>query len=192
MVLSNEDEKALILLIKDGDESAFQQLYIHYRDKIVSFAYRFLKSEDDAEEIVQETFIRFWQMKHKLDHSVGAAPLLFTISRRLILNELRKIAQSKKAITRLWEKARETEQLSHDLLMAKEIDEKSREALTFLSPQQKTVFCLSRYEGLSHEQIAEHLHISPNTVNNHLVEGLKKIRNYLLRYGLLHFFLFYI
>lgn len=192
MVLSNEDEKALILLIKDGDESAFQQLYVYYRDKIISFAYRFLKSEEDAEEIVQETFIRFWQIKHKLDHSVGAAPLLFTISRRLILNELRKIAQSKKAIMCLWEKTREMKHLSHDLLMVKEIDERSREALTFLSPQQKTVFCLSRYEGLSHEQIAEHLHISPNTVNNHLVEGLKKIRNYLLRYGLLHFFLFYI
>lgn len=189
MMLSNEDERKLILLLKNGDELAFRKIYEHYRDKIASFAYRFFKSEDDAEEIVQETFIRFWQARHKLDPSFIAAPLLFTISRRLILNELRQIAQSEQAITRLWKKTEEIDYLSQDLFMAKEIDQKSKEALAFLSPQQKAVFCLSRYEGLSHDEIAKQLQISPHTVNNHLVEGLKKIRNYLLRYGLLHFFL---
>ncbi|MCL4641856.1 MULTISPECIES: RNA polymerase sigma factor [Olivibacter] len=191
MIHSHEEEKSLILLIKDGNEVAFRQIYDRYRTKIVSFAYRFLKNEEDAEEVMQETFIRFWQARDRLDHSFTAAPLLFTISRRLVLNELRKIAQSEKAIAELLEKSDRLDHLSQDIMAAKEIDEKSKEALNQLSPQQKTIFCLSRYEGLSHDQIAERLQISPHTVNNHLVEGLKKIRKHLLRYGLIHFFLLF-
>ncbi|MEH6305083.1 RNA polymerase sigma-70 factor [Olivibacter sp. CPCC 100613] len=191
MIHSHEEEKDLILLIKGGNEIAFRQIYDRYRTKIVSFACRFLKNEEDAEEIMQETFIRFWQARDKLDHSFTAAPLLFTISRRLVLNELRKIAKSEKAIAQLSKKTEELDQLSQDIMVAKEIDEKSKEALNYLSPQQKVIFCLSRYEGLSHDQIAEQLHISPNTVNNHLVESLKKIRKHLLRYGLIHFFILF-
>lgn len=191
MIHPHEEEKNLILLIKNGDESAFRQIYDRYRTRIVGFAYRFLKNEDDAEEILQETFIRFWQARNKLDHSFTAAPLLFTISRRLVLNELRKIAKSEKAVAQLLEKSEALDPLSQDIIEAKEIDEKSKEALDYLSPQQKTVFCLSRYEGLSHDEIAEQLQISPNTVNNHLVEGLKKIRKHLLKYGLIHFFLLF-
>lgn len=191
MTLSNEDERKLILLIKDSDESAFQQLYNQYRDKIASFAYRFFKSQDNAEEIVQETFIRFWQSRHKLDHSLTAAPLIFTIARRLILNELRQMAKSEQVIAHLWHKTQAIDHLSQNVLIAKEIDEKSKEALAYLSPQQKAIFCMSRYQGLTHEEIAHNLQISPHTVNNHLVEGLKKIRNYLLRYGLLHLFIYF-
>src|SRR5690606_4833074 len=146
MIHSHEEEKSLILLIKDGNEVAFRQIYDRYRTKIVSFAYRFLKNEEDAEEVMQETFIRFWQARDRLDHSFTAAPLLFTISRRLVLNELRKIAQSEKAIAELLEKSDRLDHLSQDIMAAKEIDEKSKEALNQLSAQQKTIFCLSRYE----------------------------------------------
>ncbi len=67
-----------------------------------------------------------------------------------------------------------------------------RDALSLLSPQRRLVFQLSRDRGLNHEQIAEQLHLSRNTVKNHMVEALRFIRSYLGQHGsvlLLIFFL---
>ncbi len=177
-----------MIRIKLGDEQAFRFIYGKYRIKILNYSYRFLKDEAVAEEIVQECFLVFWEMRQRLDENLPAGPLLYTIARRLALNEIRKIANSRNAIEALWNRISYSDESTEEMIYAKDLEKVSHEALEILSPQQQKVFYLSRHEGKSHKEISNLLNISTNTVNCHLVESLKKIRLYFQKYDVLILF----
>lgn len=190
--MDNTTERLLIVQIKQSNEQAFQKIYKNYYQRILMYSFRFLKDESMAEEIVQECFLCFWEMRLRLDEQLPAGPLLYTIARRLTLNELRKIANSRTAKALLWKRIQDIDESTQLLILANDLERFSEEALHILSPQQRKVFCMSRNEGMSHEEIAQHLQISTSTVNNHLVESLKKMRVYFQKNGIMNTILFFL
>lgn len=173
------DSKSIERLIA-GDESVFTTVYELYSAKIYKLAFRFLKDREQSEEIVQETFINFWLNREKLDAEGNVWLYLYVIAKRLSLNALRKLYQStdltQKLLSQIINMHRygtEEEVLAHDL------EQYTEKIIDRLPPQQQLVFKLSRVQGLSHKEIAEQLHISPNTVKNHMVEALKTIKTHL-------------
>lgn len=176
----------------DGDERAFRDLFDRFYPKIYQFAFNFLKSKDLSEEIVQQTFLSFWQNRAQLDVDRPVAPLLFTIARRVLIDSWRKQAVSARfredVVRYMSMVSNETEEhiLSNDLAKVTE------EALSKLTEQQQEVFRLSRYEGLSYEEIAERLRISKHTVKYHLVNALKIVKEHLKKYDIGYLYLLFL
>jgi len=145
-----------------------------------------------AEEITQEIFIKLWLCRDLLHEVENLDGYIFTIARNRTLNYLRKAAGDRRLLRELQELAMPQNNNVEERATVTDYDHLLRDALSLLSPQRRLVFQLSRDGGLNHEQIAEQLHLSRNTVKNHMVEALRFIRSYLGRHGsvlLLFFFL---
>lgn len=162
-----------------GDESAFTSVYELYSEKVYRLAFRFLKDKAQSEEIVQEAFINLWLNREKLDPDGNLWLYLFVISKRLSLNSLRQIGKSSSLIEKLLQQISELQNTTEEEVLAHDLENYAQELINKLPRQQQLVFKLSRVEGLSHKEIAEQLHISPNTVKNHMVEALKTLKSHL-------------
>ncbi len=169
----------LISRIRDGEEAAFRVVFDIYSAKLYNFSFRFLKNKEQCQEVVQETFLSFWVNRAKLDAQYPLAPFLYTITRRLTLNSLRKIANSETAINKLWINIQKVSNETEELVMHDDLRRFTEEVLTKLPRQQQLVYRMSRQEDLSYDEIAEELNISRNTVRNHLVAALKTLKTQL-------------
>jgi len=165
-----------VIRLKNSDQAAFRELYDIYGKRLYNFTYRFLKSKEQSEEMVQESFLNLWINREKLKEEYPIGPYLFTIGRRLTLNSMKKTAASKEGLERLWASITELHNEAEEQVILNSLQEFAASALNNLPPQQQLVFRLSREEGLSYEQIAERLQISRNTVKNHLVAALKNLK----------------
>lgn len=169
----------LISRLQLGDEAAFRIVFDRYSGKLYSFSYRFLKDKEQCQEVIQEVFINFWLSRARLDSQYPLAPYLYTITRRLTLNALRSIATSQSAIETLWKNSRKESNETEEVVLLDDLERFTEEVLARLPKQQQLVFRMSRQRELSYDEIAEELHISRNTVKNHLVAALKTLRTQL-------------
>lgn len=168
----------LAKLLKQGNILAFDEIYKEYCQRLYGFVIKFVKQKEDAEEIVQEVFLKIWESREKLDIYSSFEAYLFTMAYNITINLLRKrMHQDKyvnhlKSIQTLQEAADSIEEIEYGELTAK-----VNSLLDQLTPRQREIFYLSREKGLSHDEIAEKLNISANTVKNHLVSSLKFLRS---------------
>ena len=171
------DERSVLAEVAQGDEEAFAILFNQYRHKIIYFAWKFLQSNARAEDVLQEIFLKVWTNRNQLNDIKNFKAWLTTITRNHIYNALRKMAVEEAFITEL---SRKTGQQHEDTVLNNlsfnELQQALRKAVSNLTPQQKKVFELSRMEGLKHEQIAERLEISRETVKKHMTDALRHIR----------------
>lgn len=182
--MNEHSEAELILGLRNNEEPAFAAVFKIYKTKLYSFAWRFLKNREWSEEIVQETLLTLWshRLDLRIDYPLG--PYLYTIARRLTLNALRNAATATAAREKLWVNLTEAHNETEESVLLADLSDFIEKAVAKLTTQQQIVFKLSRYEGKSHEEIATLLNISKNTVNNHLVEGLKTLRQHVSSYGI--------
>jgi len=165
-----------IQLLIDGHESAVRLVYSKYHNKVYNLAFRFLKDHDLSCEIVQESFIKLWLNRHKLDAAGNLWLYLFVIAKRLSLNKLREINRSQSLFEKLLGRMEEIHNPTEDAIMDKDLLHYTEKIVRTLPQQQQKVYRLSREAGLSHREIASELQISSSTVNNQLTEALKKLR----------------
>lgn len=170
----------LVKRMKEGDVAAFDDIYNHYCHKLHRFVLMYLKQEEDAEEIVQEVFVKIWQSREKIDIYASFESFLFTIAYNATMSLLRK----RMSETRSREHLRSMQQIDSadeviNEIQFKELTRKVEHLLTHLTPRQKEIYTLSREDGLSHEEIAKKLNISTSTVNNHLVNILKYLKSHI-------------
>lgn len=167
----------LLNLLKEGDMLAFDAIYERYCKRIFAFVVRYVKSETDAEEIVQEVFLKIWENKNKIDVYSSFESYIFTISYNSTISLLRKRVTEKKYIDYLknLQVAENVFELTDEVYYA-ELNGQIQSLLSELTPRQKEIFLLSREEGLTHDEIAKKLGISSNTVKNHIVTTLNFLR----------------
>lgn len=165
----------------EGNEDVFTAIYEQYSEKVYRLAFRFLKDKALSEEVVQETFINVWLSREKLDPEGNMWLYLYVVAKRLSLNSLRQACKSNDFVENLLNFMEEQNSTEEEVL-ARDLEQFTDKIIERLPRQQQLVFKLSRVEGLSHKEIAEQLHISPNTVKNHMVEALKTLRSQ-LRYS---------
>lgn len=167
---------------RDFDKEHFNQLFEDYYVNLCRFAYTYVRDNDIAEEIVQETFISIWEKRHSLVITISVRSFLYSSVKNRSLNHIRN------------EKTR----AGHENDFAKEQDAKvahiinfcEREELTQLIDQAiaelpdqcRTIFELSRHEGLTYSEIATKMNLSSKSVENQMGIALKKLRNKLAPY----------
>jgi len=175
---SLKSNSELLNLLKEGDMIAFDAIYEKFCKRIYSFIIRYVKSDADAEEIIQEVFLKIWENKDKIDVYSSFESYIFTISYNSTISLLRKRVSEKKYIEHL--KALQTTENVFEItdeVYYNELNSQIQSLLSELTPRQKEIFLLSRENGLTHDEIAKKLGISPNTVKNHIVTTLNFLRS---------------
>ncbi len=188
---SKYSETELISLLKEGNEEAFRMLFDLWHKKLFHFSFRYTKSKEQAEEIVQDTLLTLWVNRIKLNETYPLGPYLYTISKRMSLNVLRQAANSQKTAEILWQNFNDAGNTTEEAVHLAELEELTERAIQNLPTQQQIVFRLSKYGGLSHQEIAERLDISKETVKKHSAEALKTLRTHLKKHGLAYLMLVY-
>ena len=164
-----------VLGIVAGETRSFRHLYDYFHRDLFRFAQHIVKSEQLAEDIVHDVFVRVWENRLKLDNSLSIKSFLFTICRNLSLNVLEKAATEARIHDEI---LRYFSELPVEVPLTDDYEKIAQEALTQLPPQRRQVFELAKIEGLSYQQIAQKLNISPGTVSDHIVKANRFLREY--------------
>ncbi len=178
-----EDEIQVKVSVElEKQETIIEELFRTYYITLCNYACYFLKDEDDAKDIVQGIFYQLWEKGKSVENSDSVKFYLFTAVKNNSLKRLNHIKIRNKYKENIKNNV-EMNRYSVDQSDAKELEKQIREAVESLSDQCRLVFKLSRQGGLKYTQIAEHLNISPKTVENHMGKALRvlkeKLKNYL-------------
>jgi RNA polymerase sigma-70 factor (ECF subfamily) len=168
----------LLLLIQKDDRIAFYNLYERYCRRLYGFVFRYIKQREDAEEIVQEVFVKIWESRNKIDAYSSFEAFLFTIAYNTTVSLLRKRTNEVKYLDHL--KSLQQPNNSPDLIdeiQFNELNNRVQSLLNELTPRQKEIFQLSREEGLTHDEIAKKLDVSVNTVKKHMGNTLTFLKS---------------
>jgi RNA polymerase sigma-70 factor (ECF subfamily) len=106
---------------------------------------------------------------------------LYRLTENKVYDYLRAAASREKTRQELWQRVQDTNTATTIPLEAKEYHQLVQQAIAQLPPQRKTIYLLSKEDGLKQRQIADELQLSPHTVRNHLAEAFRSIRNYVKR-----------
>ena len=162
--------------LKADEEDALKELMDLIGPKVLGYCKKKTGSDEDAEELVLDIFLKLWHFRSRIDTNANLEVLLFTIARNHILNFIRNKAIRQLALTHPQEASHFAEdsilrRLDHQALLSQ-----YRQVLEKLGDKQRNVFQLSREEGLSNKEIAEKLGISVRTVESHIHNSLKTLR----------------
>lgn len=177
------EERSLILRLIEGDEDAFCELYATYKNRLIYFAMRFLKSREYAEDVFQDAFTVVWQSRRFINPDASFSSYLYTIMRNRRLNQLRNAANEEKLKESILSQALDYTEDTKREVMLNDLKSLISHALQQLTPRQREIFEMSREAQLSHKEIADKLGISVNTVQEHISTSLKLIRTYLIKYS---------
>ena len=173
------DEHSLVLRLIDGDEDAFCELYAAYKNRLIYFVMRFLKSREYAEDIFQDAFTIVWQGRRFINPDASFSAYLYTIVRNRILNQLRDLANQDKLKEQILSQAVNYTNETKDTILANDLRQFISRGLQQLTPRQREIFKMSREQQMSHREIAEALGISVNTVQESISISLRTLRAYL-------------
>ena len=165
-------------MIAGGDEHAFRKLFDLYNERFYAVALKMTRSDEVAEDIVQDVFMNLWTKKESLVNVVNPSSYFFTAVYRKIYHYYRSEALKRKFLHSM-SPVEKLADATEEKVLARESETLISKAISQLPPQQKLVFKLSKLEGFSRADVAHQLNITPNTVRNHLADAIKFIRNFL-------------
>ena len=170
-------EKTLLSALKNGDVKAFDKLFADYGKRLYHFAYGYLKSREDTEGLVQEVFLKIWKNRDNLNPDLSFKAYLFKIAYHFILEFFEKSNRQRAYQHRLLEEAIEFTDENDERLNYQMLLEKVESLIQKLPSRQKEILLKRKKEGIPVKEIAEQLGISSKTVENHLTEAIKNLKN---------------
>lgn len=178
-----QDTAMLLQLIAGGDEKAFEQIFFHHKDRVYEIALMYTESAFLAEEIVQDIFVQVWQKREELPSIQNFSSWIFILARNRSFNVLRDIARSNnRSVTHATPFSAEA---ADSRLLSSEAEKLVQLAMERLTPAQRQAFELFKLKGLSREETARQMGISPNTVKVHLLQAMRQIRAFFIEKDLL-------
>ena len=170
------EENEIVKKIIAGDEKAFEVVFNKYYKRLCIYASRFLFTDESAEEVVQEVFVRFWERSDSLNPESSLAAYLYRSVYNTCLNLIKheKVKDNYKSYVLNY-----MDQNSSDLQDEEEQKELLNQvvlAIDELPPRCSEIFKLSRFEGLKYQEIADHLEISLKTVEVQMGKALRVLR----------------
>jgi len=186
------EKKEIIKRFKEGDAEAFDTIYHLYSKKLFHFARGLVKNDNASRDLVQEIFINLWNKRDLVDVNLNFDNYLFTIAYNSVRKYFRKRTIETKAIDHLIRNSPDVIESVDSTMIYNELLEIANKAVENLPPQRKTVYKLSKQEGLKIKEIAEKLHISTRTAENHLAKALKYLKEELSGISLLTLLFFHV
>ena len=176
----------------------FEDVYLSYFSKMKYFAKEYVISEEDAENIVQDVFVELWENKEMLNMHMNLIAYLFTTIKNKCLNHLRHKLVVQETANKLQEEYTislrmnldSLETFDNNLFSDQDIEKLMSRALDALPEKCRAIFIMSKIEGKKHNEIAQELNISINTVGSQIGIAYKKLRTELKDYLPILLFLF--
>ena len=192
--MDTQIENDIVHRLRSGEVQAFDEIYNLYSRRIYRFAYSFLKTKVNAEEIVQEVFMRVWENRAKINKYYSFKAFLFTISHNIIIDNFRENLKEQKYVEFLKKNSVVFHSDTDMSIEYSELDKMYRDTIDLLPERRRLIFKLHRIEGLSYNEISQKLNISTKTVENQMSSALKFLKEKLGPYflsALLFYYLFF-
>lgn len=175
---SVHNEKELLSQLLQGSERAFEKIYKIYSLRLYTSLLKLVKSPSDAQEILQDVFIKIWENRQNIDPEKSFRSYLFRIAENKAYDFFRSTARDKIKMERLIEQAlidgqylvEKTNKTDYTIVLEK--------AIALLPLQRQRVYRLCKLEGKSYKEVNELLGISISTISDHVVKANKTIRDY--------------
>ena len=176
----NQQDEFLLGLIKQGNREAFNVLFRYYYPGLVIFAMRYIHTKEEAEEVVQDIFLKLWADHEHLHIHTSFRDYLFTSVKNKCLDRMK----HKKVRERFENTAQQypNEITNYDIFVEQELRDIIKATLEQLPTECRKVFVLNRIQNLKYKEIANKLGISVKTVENQISKALKIFRNALKDY----------
>jgi RNA polymerase sigma-70 factor (ECF subfamily) len=179
-------EKDLISRLKEGDQTAFELLFHVSYPGLVMYSEQYTTDRMEAEEIVQDFFVRFWQKHRRIIPSDSLKGYMFSSVKNGSLNFLKHKKVEEKYIQKISDISDNNLLYDPDLYVVSELQKKIKDSIELLPEKCREIFILSRLHGMKNEEIAADLNISKRTVETQISKALKILRVELREYvGLL-------
>ena len=182
----------IILKLAENNDSAMDELFNYYYPRLYNFSKSFLKIETGIDDILQEVFVKIWKNRKSIKNSETFNSLIFTITRNLLLNELRSRLNNQKLKDEIRNLSIASEYSLLEKVHYNDLKEKVDLIVYELPERQKEIFTLSRKSGLSHKEIAEKLGITTKTVEYHITQSVKALKAKLKALGLMSLLYLYL
>lgn len=186
MVLGRYTDQELLALLEQGNEAAFVELYERFRPQVRRFALRVAKSNDAADEIVQNVLLKLWNHRDQAGQVQNPGAWLNRVTTNEALDFLKKAAREKALAEKVWTSMQNEPAYAENDYVLKDYLQMIEQAVRSLPAQQQRVYRLSREQYLTYDQIAQEMDISSNTVRNHMSAALDNIRKHLAKHAALH------
>ena len=180
-ILSREEEAALLNKLSEGNEQAFSRLFYAYKDKLYTFLLAITKSEEIAQDLLQDVFSKIWLQRGQAPAIDHFNAYIYRMARNSAIDALRRFSKENSILSELayLEEGIATQDPFEEL-KARETLLKINKAVANLPDQQRTVYLLYKEKSYKPEQIAAELNRSVSTVRNHLMQALNNLRRHLL------------
>lgn len=177
--LSDSD---IVRAIRQGQESAFEQLFRTYYERLCRYADTLLKDADEAEEMVQTVFLTIWEKRADLDITTSFKSYLYRAVHNHCLNRIKHygVRQNHREYS-LYVQADGYDSVT-EAIQASELEERIERAVSKLPEQCQVVFRMSRFEEMKYQEIADQLGLSVKTIENQIGKALRIMRQELADY----------
>lgn len=176
-------EKKLVQKLRQGSQQAFSEIFKLYSKKLHNFSFKYTQSNSEAEEVVQEVFLKIWQNREKLDPELSFNSYVITIAKNHIFNCMKKKANEHYYRHYLCTRDTYDNQTENKIIFTN-YEEITQESIDKLPPRRKQIFLLKRESGLSIQEIADQLGLSKSTVENQMNKAIKSIKSDLSRHNI--------
>ena len=176
----NQDTPAeLAAAVKDGDRTAFREVYNRYNKQLYFTAMQYLRHREMAEDAVQDIFIKLWLKKNTLNPALSIKAFMVTCLKNHVLNMIR---SNKKKIANTFELTEADHPITNctaDEIQMNEYRKIMHDGVNSMPDQKKRVFEMKVFMGESNREVAAKLGISINTVKVHYYHSRQFMKSYL-------------
>ena len=173
----NEQIKRLLTAIAfTNDQVAYKELFLLLHSRLKQFAYSILKSQEEAEELVSDLFIRIWAKREELPAINSPLLYFFTSVKHLAFNRLKKQKRQQNSSPEEWLVQLHSIYFDPEqLMMTEEMMRQIRQAVNSLPPRCRIIFKLVKEDGLKYREVAELLQLSIKTIEAQMAIALRRL-----------------
>ena len=172
-----DSPRALARRIRDSDTLAFEAFFRTHHAPLVRYAEGIVKDPAEARDLAQDAFVRIWEGRERIDPERSLESLAYRTVRNLCLNRVRDRKNRETLLAEGYEPPARAPTGPDDALGQARLAAHLERWIDALPERQREALRLSRFSGLSHEEVAEAMGVSARTVNTHLVRALRTIRD---------------
>lgn len=174
--LEPNEEVQLLNAMQSGSMDAYAKIYRSYSARIYVNILKMVKDENEAQELLQDVFLKVWTKRQLVDPQQSFRSYLFQIAKNTVYNFIRKRNLDRQVENYMKSHLQEGYCHIEEDLIIKENEEWLLKTIEQLPPRRQQIFRLCKIEGKSYVEVSESLGISTSTINDHIVKATKFIK----------------